>query len=491
MPSVRGFNVTVEGTDGTPFTTYGTRSRGKIVYTSIEARDGARFQIRVTPDFPFPEPKDAMVGGEQQSNSRHGVESSNAQNAMDCDEPDGKPEIPYEFFASVYIDGNSESEDNSQIPTEAGEQHYRSKGHVFKGRCCGAVMEQDAFGGSDYGSGMLAKYLVLPWVFRQKGIDVLLSHMNISETEADIPTTDLEADLADVTEAMANDGLSKPTGRKPGQIEIVITREVTVKMVRPKKYAKPEDTVHLDNDECNTHEVTVDANNKRHMHLTTVKTRPYRADEQFFCKVCISYCDIAKLRKLGLCTQDGSPTDRRLLAISSSPESPGPLKRLRDYESGRHEVRTDDPMLSDGEESTSSDSTSDSDVPRRNKRRGAITSRRSKARPAKPRRNNHTLSWTARKDHESTNQNLRAAHASSTSLVLPEFHFDLNDEVSGWVRELHAEFGRLGATDNKPQLALTSAEPEDVPTGTGDMKLITVSNETVELSDEVDTMHEE
>ncbi|OCT50334.1 hypothetical protein CLCR_07097 [Cladophialophora carrionii] len=491
MPSVQGFNITVEGVDGTPFTTYGTRSRGNVVYTSMEARDGARFQIRVKPDFPFPEPKDPIVGGEQQPVSRQSLESSGANNAMDCDEPYGEPNRTYEFFASVYIDGNSRSEDNLQIPTEPGEQYYRSEGHVFKGRCCGAVMEDDVVSGSDSESGMLTRYLVLPWVFRQKGIDVLLGHMNISKTDADIPTTDLEQDLADMTEAMARNGLSKPAGSKRGQIDIIITREVPVKVVRPKKYGQQEDTVHRDNDDCNTHEVTVDANNKRHIRTTTVTTRPYRADEQFFCKVCISYYDITKLRKLGLCAQDGTPIDRRLLALSSRPVSPGPLKRHSHYESGRHGLRTDHPMLSDGEESASSDSTSDSDVPRRTKRHRAITSRRRKARLTKPRKNNQMLGWTAREGPESSNRNARAAPPPSTSLVLPEFHFDPNDEVSGWARELHAALGTPRATDSQLQLANASAEPDDVHTATGDMGLITVGTEIVELSDEVDILHEQ
>jgi hypothetical protein len=162
MPSVQGFNITIEGVDGTPFTTYGTRSRGKIVSTSIEARDGARFQIRVKPDLPFPEPKDSMSGGEHQPDSRHCLESSNAQDAMDCDEPDRRPKRPYEFFAYVYIDGNPRSEDNLLIPTEAGAEYYEAEGHVFKGRCCEPVVEEDLFGGSDSESEMLVRYLELP-----------------------------------------------------------------------------------------------------------------------------------------------------------------------------------------------------------------------------------------------------------------------------------------------------------------------------------------
>jgi hypothetical protein len=327
-------------------------------------------------------------------------------------------------------------------------------------------------------------------VFRQKGIDVLLGHMDISKTDVDMPTTDLEQDLVDMTEAMARDTLSKPAGSKRGQIEVIIKREVIEKAVRPKKNGKQGNRAILDDEDCNTHEITVDASNKRHIRSTTVSARLYREDEEFFCKVCISYYDIAKLRTLGLCTRDGTPIDRRqreALALSSSPQSPGPLKRLRDSEPGRHEIHIDKTPLSDEEESASSDSTSDSDVPRRNKRRGAINSSRRKAKPRK--NNKKMISWTARKSPESSSQTHHASQSSSASLVLPKFGFDLNDD--GWARELYAELETPNATDNQLRLSNTGAEQEDVHTATGDMELIIVSNGTVGLSDEVAVFHEE
>jgi len=96
----------------------------------------------------------------------------------------------------------------------------------------------------------------------------------------------------------------------------------------------------------------------------------------------INYYSRAKLVRLGLCNEDGTPKTRgsfapMLKAIPEKRESS--LKRPRDPESDQ---KIDDDAMSSDEEGSSSESSSDSDVPDR-KRRGAISFSKGTTKPRK------------------------------------------------------------------------------------------------------------
>ena len=253
---------------------------------------------------------------------------------------------------------------------------------------------------------MVATFEVLPWVFTQKGIDVLLGKMDISKANVDVPSTELDQDIADVTQAMANDSLSDSAGTKHGQIEIAVARVVIGKKIHPSSHwdhdeAKSE----VEDDEDRTHEISyADEPSKQHTYASTVLTRPYRAVESFYTKVIVQYHDITKLIALKLCTRDGTPIDKGALplpALPSSAESPSSPKRFRVTEAGPDDTAVDSSMSSD-DESASSDPTSDSDVPRQKKRRAIPGIRK-----AKPRnRKNKALSWLGPKADEPSIQSM-------------------------------------------------------------------------------------
>ena len=438
MPVSRGFDISVEGVDGTPFTTYGTRSRGQTVYTHIEAEDGARFQVRVKPQAPFPEPSDVAQGPERQLQYRYSLRSSTQQqdvpqDTMDCDDshPAPKTERPFEYFADVYIDGNKKSENNEMIVTDPDARWYEADGSVLRGRLCSV---DDTSGDNGQKSDLCANFNIFPWMFTKKGIEILLGRMSISKEEADFPPTDMEQELADLTAAMAEDNLSESRASKRGQIEVVISRHICEEDIKPSRrwWGKSDEASASTNDDENTHHITIDSLNNEQIRFGSVKTRRYRPDEDWYTKVVVSYHDRAKLVNLGMAHPDGTPKSRGtfLPTLSASPESP--LKRIRDSESAPS--KSNDTMSSDNDESPSE--SSDSDVPR--KRRGTIGSSKGHT---KPRNKNKVLTWKARK----------AADEASNALVFPQI--EVNGEGAEWLQlEAASNNETSDAASNLPQL---------------------------------------
>ncbi|KAJ9603968.1 hypothetical protein H2200_011490 [Cladophialophora chaetospira] len=471
MASIRGFEVTVEEADGTPFQMYGTRKRGSIMYTSIEAKDGVRFNVRIRPANPFPEPADANIDG---SRKRYTLRSSSrdaVEDAMDCDESVLKPKRGYDFFGYVYIDGNYKADDSVLIATEPGAEFYSSKGQVFEGRCCDAPEDDDASSDGDVESDSRHSFHILPWIMRDKGVDVWLGNMDLSKDNAEVATTDHDKQMADIEEAIADDSLSESANRKRGHIEIVIRRETELSAIRRKKRSKSSVREDLGDDAGSTHEIIVDENNKQHCRSEVVRTRRFREDEEFYCKIDIAYHDLAKLKNLGLANRDGSATSRqqqRILASSSSPESQTPvLKRLRDLDLKSDNTISD--ANSSDEESGSSDESSDSDAPRPHKRRAIPGIRKTKRRSK-----TKTSSWGAQAA-EPAKQSMAAIESSNMSLA--EFNFDLKDELSQQVQL------ELQETGNQLLLAI-----EDAKTGTdgsGGNEVVVVNDEVVEMTEDI------
>ncbi len=450
MPSARGFEITIEGIDDIPFTTYGTRHHGKIQYTNIEAKDGVRFQIRVRAEVPFPEPEDASIG-KPHTESRYRLRSSKKQDdldAMDCDE---KPKRPYGFIARVYMNGLSKWEDTSILAIDPTDKFYSSEGHVFEGRCCNPILGK---GGSK--SEMIGTFPVLPWMFSQKGIDVLLDQINLSKANVDLQES--SSDIADVTQAMAN-SLSESPSRKTNQIEVVIGRIVLGEATGPStNYWKTTD-VTVEGDNGDSTQVAIDRENTQHIRAKTVKTIPYRADENFWTKIIFQYHDITKLVGLGLCDRFGTPITKRALALpapSSNTEFASPLKRLRLSETVKAKASIDGNMSSDEDESASSESSSDSDVPQRKKFRESNSGGRRKAKSLKS--NMKALSLRGRNAAEKTTiQSLPAIESSS-------FNFKLDEAKS---------------TDNQLQL-VDAGSPQGASTAAAN-GLVLATNEIVQM----------
>ncbi|EXJ56233.1 uncharacterized protein A1O5_12689 [Cladophialophora psammophila CBS 110553] len=387
MPSTQGFEIAVEGADGVPFATYGTKSlSGGIISMKIQAKNGVTFRIRVKPQFPFPEPNDVP-----QSQSRYKLRpstqhaaGSDTRDAMDCESSKtiGKTNDPVCYIAYVFIDGNKTAECTGIIVVDPKCSAYSAKGCVLDGRC--SLLDDSEI--QNHSEHDLAPNMsVCPWVFTERGIDVLLSRMDISKADPDIPSTKMEQEVADLTQAMADDNLTPAKGKR-GEIEVRIVRAVHVARMSPDSYWKRKEEGGPRSDDDKTHDVTLARDKEEHVRMIGIKYRRYRRDEAFLCKVIFQYMDIAKLVTLGLCTTDGKPIEHRpgrtnggpLAMLSSSLDSQlSPLKRVRylEPEQGRSGESELDKSQSSEEENSAADTMSDSDVPLL-KRRGAIRRRK-------------------------------------------------------------------------------------------------------------------
>lgn len=302
MPFIRNFDVFVEGADG-QFITYGKQVRGNTVHTSIEAQDGVRFQIRIRPQHPFPEFKDE----------------------------DGKPGIrPYKFCAFVKIDGNEHSDNSTMLPIRGECENYipaYENGHVVDGKLCPRE--------STSSDGTATDLTVYPWVFTQKGIDVLLNQMSLSRFDPDVPKTSTDANMADLLDAMAGKNLSQSDEQeqKSGQI-VVIFKRIVVAGYSKEWIGHPKSSQGDDNA---THNVTIDKENVKHIRRNMYDYYPYDEDEEFHAKVVFHYHSLSKLVSLGLCSPDRKPIERLEPVLLTPPTTPGSKlglrKRVRDVES--------------------------------------------------------------------------------------------------------------------------------------------------------------
>ena len=455
MPSIQGFEITMERPDGSALTNYGSRPRSNTVHTHIEAKDGLKFQIRVKHD-----PGSEDSGGKSQPRSRYNLRSfvPDTKDAMSYTKAESKPKRPYVYFASVFIDGHYQ--DNVRIRDVS---DGKPDGHIFEGR------SSEVFAAKK--SGLFTNLRILPWQFNEKGFDVLFNHMNIAKPDADIPKTEHDEEMAGLSEALAQDSSLDQNTSKRGQIEVIIQRKVQLKKIR--RSSPVQDDEESDADDNNTHYVAVDRDNEKCVSVITWHTRPYRAEEDFWVKVVFHYHNLAKLVNLGLAHTDSTPVDNQLLralpALPSTPESQnGVLKRLRGAEAEESEVK----VLSDEDESASSDSSSDSDVPRTTKRRGAITF---EGHESKPKRDTKKmLNWGARTAAGTSNEIQPPS--------LPEFRFEANEKVPNWLKlEFPDQNKDIG---NQPLPATADAGTLNTNAGIGNMELAHVSDGLLEFSDD-------
>ncbi|KIX94997.1 uncharacterized protein Z520_09307 [Fonsecaea multimorphosa CBS 102226] len=390
MPITQGFEFLIEGVDGVPFTNYGTRSLGpRIISTKIQAKNGVRFNIRIKPQAPFPDPDNAPLG-----RSRYNLRSS----APPAEVAGGRDGMDYEssraaadevvYVAYVHVDGNKKPECTSVIVVDPEDSGYSSKGCLLDGRYS---LADDATTQDRSDEDSTTNISISPWVFSERGIDVLMGRMDISTADPDIPSTAMEQELADLTQAMSKDSLYGAAEEKRGEIEVKIVRVVDAGGVCSDAYWKRGKEESPKDDDGKTHDITIDKDQEQRVSMVTCRYRRYREDEAFLCKAKFQYMDIAKLVNLGLCNTKGEPIERRQndavgqpLAISSSGHDSrlGQSKRVRGLE--REQAKQGELDLarysSSEEEGSASDTTSDSDVPRR-KRRGA--SKRGKATASK------------------------------------------------------------------------------------------------------------
>ncbi|KIW27694.1 uncharacterized protein PV07_07412 [Cladophialophora immunda] len=388
MPTTQGFEFLVEGVDGVPFTTYGTRSLcGRIVSTKIQAKAGVRFHIRVKPQIPFPPPNDALSSGQSRYKpgaSTRQVEGVGEGDAMGHGSSDATAEAEKEilYLAMVYMDGNEKAEASKLIVVDPESRKYKAEGYLLDGRYSLANDTAPQTGSS---LGIMAVMSVSPWVFTERGIDVLMSRMDISTADPYIPSTAMEQEVVVLTQEMNNDNLHAGAESKVGEIEVKILRVLHDGDVRPDLYWKRSEEETPKEDDGRTHDVTIDQNQAQRVTMASVKYRRYQPDEEFLCKAKFQYMDIAKLVNLGLCNTTGEPVDHRQNAVdsrlatllpSSREARAGQLKRARGFE-GKAGKRRESELArssSSEEEESASDKTSDSDVPRR-KHRGAIRRR--------------------------------------------------------------------------------------------------------------------
>lgn len=422
MPSRHGFTVTVNDVDGRPLTEYGNQSntRSKVISTKIRAIDGQLFHIKVEPQGPFPSAEDDKCRRPVQSTKtrrsdisripgRYNVRSSETQrhatdpehrqaaSDMECDaaaeldEPT-QTRPRYDFVAWVYIDGKPNADNGALLPLDPSSEDYSPHGYTLEGRYSALRDVRDESSNN---------MELQPWRFTSKGIDVLLSRLDLAAADPTIPKNAIEQELDEVTKALANDkladdSLSAPIRCKPGQIEVKISRVVYAGLTDIGPGWERDDGEGEDEgeDHDNTHTVEVDKNGTRGERMCALKWNRYREDEDFFAKFVFLYMGLEKLVNLGLCTPDGKPIElgrskgcgTRLAILSRSPgQQRSLLKRHKSFgpnDTTVSESQMAKAVLSSDEEDSTSEGTSSSDYdvlrprPCPRKRRGAIDFRK-------------------------------------------------------------------------------------------------------------------
>ena len=473
MPSTRGFQIDILDTGGETLTNYGTRTRGNLVYTHIEAKQGLGFQVRVRPSQPFPDPDHIPA--------LRSLDQTASQEPMEYDPVDHKP---CAYFAYVYMDGSTTHDAATRVRMEKDKKPRFLKGRVY--------LPEDGESATETGDTSMASTMsVLPWIFSERGIDVVFNGLNLSGAEVDVPETEHDAEMAELTQALSREGLTRPINRKRGMIEVAIKRVVKIEPVPPGEEwkLKPEEEV----DNGNTHKVTFGAELQETIPITVWRCAPYRSDEAFFCKVTFHYHDISKLVRMGLSSREGIPiTDRQLRAWPTPARNPDrektTLKRLQGSGAEIEAAVKHGDQLDDDEDEDFSpvESSSDSDV-QPFKRRGAVARSRKGTLKQTIKDATKTASRQARKD---TRQALgwtapkgEAAERLSLELSLPEFTFDPNDQVSGWVNEGLEKEGVI-PMEGQLKLADTGFEQGEVQAIAGLLQLAGTGGEDLELEEE-------
>ncbi|RMZ78451.1 hypothetical protein DV737_g3861, partial [Chaetothyriales sp. CBS 132003] len=247
------------------FTEYGVQDLGssaaksKICSVKIESKTDKVFQILVKPRIPFPfDENESGIVNQARYQSTPAV-------APPCSTP-------------FYMDGNKRPDCTFSLPLNPADPFYKPKGIIFRGR----LEANETTAESADTSPRLFK--VRGWKWKNNGnIEDMLSDCSISaaDTEADKTADEIAfEDLANNFSLAAGMGNTRGRYEKTGVIRVVIKR------------------IHITSTADSTY--TVD--------LSFMSWVPYKRREDLFAEFRFQYMPRHKLVKLGLCSEDGTPT---------------------------------------------------------------------------------------------------------------------------------------------------------------------------------------
>ncbi|KAK5459806.1 hypothetical protein LTS15_003935 [Exophiala xenobiotica] len=364
MPQAHGFNVTLVNVGGEDYPEYGNQtvggstSRSRVVSSKVLARDGERFYVKI--QYPSVYASRYDLRSNSNNNSVSGLNHNMAKKHQCAN----SNELLYTFSVKIYVNGQEEQECSRILSRDLQEV-------VMKGRY--RILSE--------GRGRRAiDVSVQPWVFTDRGIETLLSRLDLS-LDTQIPESAIEREVDEVADALEKLTPEKRS-RPGGQVEVKISRLIDLGVgVYAGGYRRDEEDDMEDIKADGTLAITTDRKSRVRKRVQIHAHRPYDDKEEFYAKFVLQAMDLPKLVNLGLCTPDGKTTQQRLqgkmpLAIMPSRTAcqSSPLKRVKTSSHGSDSEDDDDKMDDSSNSDSSSDDgmSSDDDAHRPRKRRAAI-----------------------------------------------------------------------------------------------------------------------
>lgn len=318
MPTRHGFTVNVTAVDGEAFTEYGDQNIGtcetsRLVSCMVRAIDGQKFYIHVKPECPFLHggPSESYLPSEKparkvRSGARYNFRQLNDRidyNTSRTKQHIAQEQPAYKFAFWIYIEGNEEAECAGILDID-----HQNEGQIMQGRYSAPKGRTSA------------EVSVHEWQFTPRGIDILLSKMDIT-VDAETPDA-VQQEVDEVTEALDNLTSTK-SRRKPGQIEVRFA-----KILDLGHHSSPEgcwqreahehnETTSPDTDGTDIHSINVNQTSQYEKTLKPRLWRLYDADEACYARFIFQAMDLPKLVQLNLATPDGKKQTR----LKKSPEN--------------------------------------------------------------------------------------------------------------------------------------------------------------------------
>ncbi|KAK4944468.1 hypothetical protein LTR10_016142 [Elasticomyces elasticus] len=505
MPTRHGFTVNVTTVDGVPYTEYGdqnigTRNTSRMVSCKVRAIDGQKFHIRINPEYPYPYEGEAKTGLSQEKSDGGGHNDARynlrqrknalgdtfSKDRMELDpdrtkQSNSEEQPEYTFAYWVYIEGNEKPECGGILNVN----NPRVKPQILKGRYSAPMGSRDA------------KVDIHEWQFTSRGIDVLLSNMDIA---ADTEAPDmLQQEVDEVTKAL--DTLtSTKTRRSPGQIEVRIVRIVITGTPTGGKSCwqrESNDRPAHDNNGTDYHPITVDRRPQYTMKLVPTNWKLYNDHETCYARFTFQGMDLPKLVRLNLATPDGKKQQRLngsgngLANLHASSGSP-PKRRLKAYGPDEREevnAKADEEKWSSDEDSNNSgdEDSSSEDEPRTRKRRGGNNNLAMEVLPKEAPR--HTMRTPKDSKKSSTTETgLTMADSSYWHwLRAQEYHKNRKEDAGFSFQPEKPKAMPAEAEQGDVQLVKTTQDKADeAENGRGKLDLVKIDDGKIEDDEEIE-----
>ncbi|RMZ83574.1 hypothetical protein DV738_g1121, partial [Chaetothyriales sp. CBS 135597] len=346
--------VSVIECSGKPFTEYGVQDLGtsatksKICSVKIESKTGQVFQILVKPTSPFPfdENETGVLDKARQRCEPTTTSSSSSSLSPNPTTASSGQYPPFGLSVAVYIDGKQRPECIYNLTLDPSDKYYKPHGMKLRGRLeANEEASTDSAASNADPSRLLFK--VKGWKWNTHGnIEDLMSNCNLNavETQAAANNNNTKTaeeiafdDLSNTFSQAAGMANTKTTYDKAGVIRVVIKRIVILGPSRIRRlpggnaaaptnqaggsndqdgkettskqsFNSGDDHDDHDHDRDGIEHITGTAESSYTVNLSFLAWARYKQHEDFFAEFRFQYMPRHKLVKLGLCSEDGTPT---------------------------------------------------------------------------------------------------------------------------------------------------------------------------------------